>query len=384
MKKESLYIAGPMCFYENGDALWNVMRDKARLKGYDVTMPSEGELEMDPVDLRKNAVTIFKNCARAMETTTAILCNLEFFRGADPDGGSIFEVGMAYGKGIPCYGYTRDKRPMVWKYQGSLLKDGVVYDKKGRRLLYGALPFSPNITGACKIVEGDFDECLKLFETDLEERRKRSGFAGQEEGKAGESAVRSGCRSFDSQGMPVVYLAGPERYEEDAVRKYERMKEICRAHGLYAIVPTDEVPGLPAADTEDVYANAYLTFLRQQQHVRDCDILLANLNDFHGWEPDGDTAFECGMAYWLGKKSFGYMESTLRMIDRIPNFGEASGYRDACGCNAENFEYPINLMFSGSMPIFEAADFESALDQMLEAMAAQGDHSSDFGGRQTG
>lgn len=373
MKKENIYIAGPMCFYENGNAMWNVMRDQARLRGYGVTMPSEGELEMDPENPRKNAVTIFENCARSMKATTALLCNLEFFRGADADGGSIFEIGMAYAKGVPCYGFTRDKRPMVWKYQGSTIKDGVVYDRKGRRLAHGELPFSPDITGACKIVEGGFEDCLRVFETDLEERRKRNALAAKEETPAGYpsecAAEAMAGRTFDSQGLPVIYLAGPERYDADAASKYGKMKEICAAHGLYAIVPTDEVPGIPAADTDDVYANAYLTFLRQQQHVRDCDIILANLNDFHGWEPDGDTAFECGMAYWLGKKSFGYMESTLRMIDRIPNFGEASGYRDACGCNAENFEYPINLMFSGSMPIFEAADFESALAQVLEALA---------------
>lgn len=73
MKKEKIYIAGPMCFYEDGYPRWYVMRDRAKVKGFDVTMPSDGELEMDPVDLRKNAVTIFRNCARRMNESTATL-----------------------------------------------------------------------------------------------------------------------------------------------------------------------------------------------------------------------------------------------------------------------------------------------------------------------
>ena len=145
MKREKLYIAGPMCFYEDGYPRWYVMRDRARVKGFDVTMPSDGELDLSHEDLRKNGDAIFENCARCMNESTAILCNLEFYRGADVDGGSVYEVGMAYARGAHCYGYTRDKRPMVWKYQGSVLRDGTAYDRKGRPLPYGDLPFSPNV-----------------------------------------------------------------------------------------------------------------------------------------------------------------------------------------------------------------------------------------------
>ena len=58
------------------------------------------------------------------------------------------------------------------------------------------------------------------------------------------------------------------------------------------------------------------------------------------------------------------------MIDRIPNLGPAHEYRDACGCNAENFDYPINLMFSASMPIYEGG-FENALRNAAAAIKAQ-------------
>lgn len=399
MKKENIYIAGPMCFYTNGRELWSLMRKQTEWRGHGVTMPNDNETGWDPVDLQKNARGIFANCQAGMKDSTAILCNLEFFRSSNPDGGSMFELGMAYAHGIPCYGYTRDLRPAAWKYQNSTIRNGIAIDEDGRPFPYKDIPFSPNITGACRIVEGDYTDCLDIFEMDVREKRKRDGLLTGENcgseynpegnakvseiaentaekmtGRAGETAERMAERARktvegENTARPLkVYLAGPERYDDDAAAKYEALRKICIGLGYEAIAPTDPVPGVPEAESEDPYTNAYRIFLRQQQHVRDCDIILANLNDFHGWEPDSDTAFECGMAFWLKKKSFGFMADTTKMIDRIPNYGETSGYRDICGCNAENFDYPINLMFSGSMPILTAEDFEEALSQMAEEL----------------
>lgn len=363
MEKEKLYIAGPMCFYVDGYPRWYVMRDRAKIKGFEVTMPSDAELDLNHSDLRKNADAIFANCAKCLNESTAILCNLEFYRGADVDGGSIYEVGMAYAKGAHCYGYTRDKRPMAWKYQGSILRDGVAYDQKGRPLPYADLPFSPNVVGAMKIVEGDFDDCLQVFSLDCEERRKKSAFVPCQAAPIPREASKAG------EG-PVVYVAGPERFDADAQEQYQKIKEWGSQLGFRVIVPTDEVRDIPEGLESDPYARAYHIFDRQQQHVRDCDILVANLNDFHGWEPDSDTSFECGMAFQLGKKLYGYMDSTARMIDRVPSLGPEKEYRDICGCNVENFDYPINLMFASSMTLIQG-DVYAAIARAVQDIPDQ-------------
>ncbi|MPN55245.1 hypothetical protein SDC9_202925 [bioreactor metagenome] len=118
---------------------------------------------------------------------------------------------------------------------------------------------------------------------------------------------------------------------------------------------------------EDPYARAAQTLRRNAEHVRACDILIANLNDFHGWEPESDTSFECGMAFQLGKRLYGYMDSTLRMRDRVPSLGEANGWRDICGCNVENFDYPLNLMFASSMPVLEGT-FEQVIEKIVKEL----------------
>ena len=124
--KERLYLAGPECFYTNGYTLWDAMRRKAEYNGFGVTMPSDNQLDMSSPDLRDHAKAIFQNCANCMNESTAILVDLENFRGAEPDGGSIYELGMAYARGMRCYAYTRDKRALTWKVQGAHLNNGIV------------------------------------------------------------------------------------------------------------------------------------------------------------------------------------------------------------------------------------------------------------------
>ncbi len=355
---EKIYFAGPQCFYTHGYPQWYALGGSAEADGFGVTMPTKAELDLTHEDLRENAKTIFANCAREMNETTALICDLEFYRGTVPDGGSLYEAGMAYAKGCRVIGYTRDLRPMKWKYQGAELKNGLLYGRDGQELPYMELPFSPDVVSAMKIVEGDHKLALSVLELDITEARKR-----------GENVLTANIPASTEKkhGRPVVYLAGPERYDADASAKYEKMMEICDSFGLDAIVPGD----YRMLKNGDVYEAAYRIFTKNMENVSACDAIVANLNDFQGWEPESDTSFECGVAFQSGKKLFGYMASTARMIERIPNNGEAFEYRDACGCNAENFDYPINLMFSGGpMPIYEG-DFAAVIGTIAEQLKSQ-------------
>ena len=110
-----------------------------------------------------------------MLDTTVVIADLEAYRGSEADSGTIYELGMAYEKGARCYGYTRDKRPLAWKDQKYVLKDGVVYDANMENICNKDLPFSPAIIGSTKIIEGDFGDCLHALMTDIEEEKKQAG-----------------------------------------------------------------------------------------------------------------------------------------------------------------------------------------------------------------
>jgi nucleoside 2-deoxyribosyltransferase len=355
-ENEKIYIAGPECFYKNGYKIWNILKEKAEVPGFQVTLPNDMDFDFTPEDRRIIADEIFENCAHAMNESTAIIADLEAFRSSEPDCGTLYEIGMAFANGAKCYGYTRDKRSVTWKNQKGKMVNDIFLDEAGRTHPYSDLPFCPSLVGSTKIIEGDFNDCLKMFAIDVEE-----------EIKTGMKSITLSMNSDNrlEQEKPVIYLSGPERYDRDAGKKYKRMKEICIKSGLVPITPIDGLNAENSDSSLHPYIWAANELNRFMVQVQKCDIILANLNDFRGWEPCNDTAFECGAAFQIGKKLYGYMDDTTRMIDRIPNFGKESEYKDECGNFVENFDYPINLMFSSSMKIFEGA-FESIISEVVE------------------
>ena len=56
----------------------------------------------------------------------------------------------------------------------------------------------------------------------------------------------------------------------------------------------------------------------------------------------------------------------IRDRDRVPHLGAGQEYRDMTGANVENFDYPLNLMFSCSMKIWEGK-----FEEIVEKVAAE-------------
>ena len=81
-----------------------------------------------------------------------------------------------------------------------------------------------------------------------------------------------------------VYLAGPERYDKDAKEIYKKRKELCASYGLQAFTPADWAEGVEKMDTDCPYTAAANQFDSWQQHVRNCDAIIADLNDYRGYE----------------------------------------------------------------------------------------------------
>ena len=357
-RNEKIYIAGPECFYTHGYDMLAEMKKKSESKGFGVTLPNDNPLDLENPDLQKRADSIFADLDVVMKESTAIIADLEAYRGSEPDSGSIYEIGMAYALGIRCYGYTRDKRPLAAKDQKYVMKDGKVYDEHGKPAPYKELPFSPCIVGSTKIVEGDFNDCLAMMMTDIEEESKYKA-------RRGHMIDDGAYQTIKNHERPIVYLAGPERYDEDACERYKIMKQLCDQYGFEALAPIDWAPGVQKIESDNPYTTAANLFDNYQQHVRNCDLIIANLNDYRGYECSNDVAFECGMAFELGKKLYAYLDDTRPLIERIPHLGEDHEYRDMMGANVENFNYPMNLMFACSMKIFEGK-FEEIIASIAE------------------
>lgn len=365
MKKEhKLYLASPLCFYPNGYDMWNSYRKEAEFYGFTVTMPNDNKLveEGEKVTQREMSSRIFKNCVWGITGVDGILVNLETYRGSEPDGGSIYELGMAYAVGARCYGYTRDKRTVGVKYQAARYTADAkgAKDVNGNDLGHPELPFSVNVIGSTKIIEGNFSQCLMIYRTDLEEEAKLSAVRGY-------STTRDPLKVTIEKGdKPVVYVATSDRDNKDAPEKYEEMRKILNKYGFEAYFPTDRAPGVAEIETDDIYAKAYNIFDRYTQHVRNCDIILCDLNDYRGgYEPSSDVSFEAGYSNMLGKKQYGYMDDIGPMVNRIPNIKTETDTRDFNGMNVENFDGPLNLMFGASVTLFDGS-FEEVVRKMAE------------------
>jgi nucleoside 2-deoxyribosyltransferase len=133
-----------------------------------------------------------------------------------------------------------------------------------------------------------------------------------------------------------IYLAGFDVFRPDARAHGERLKALCAAFGHEGLFPLDNA--LPAG--LQGLAAARWIYEANVALIRRADVVLANLNDFRGHEPDSGTAFEVGFAAALGKPVWAYLD------DDRPLVAQVGGPVDAQGLLVEDFGLPRNLMLA--------------------------------------
>ena len=229
IKDEKIYVAGPVCFFPRGYEIWTARRREAQYHGFTVTLPNDNKLPQAETP-EERAYYILKNCRDSINLSTGIIADLENFRGGEPDGGTVYELGLAYAHDCKCYAFTRDKRPMGVKYNAGTYVEGAILDYRGRKLPHIQLPFGVCVTGACKIVEGTFTDALKAYMYDLEEESKNKAVRGFEEKKD------APCQTMPRGERPIVYVADIFRYDEDAAEKSRCEQSPLPAHAYYHCV----------------------------------------------------------------------------------------------------------------------------------------------------
>lgn len=157
-----------------------------------------------------------------------------------------------------------------------------------------------------------------------------------------------------------IYIAGPDVFEPNSIEIGKEYTEICERYGYKGMYPLDNVIDF----NQEKKKIATEIFLANVELIKEADIVVANLNPFRGKEADSGTVWECGYAFGLGKKVYGYMSSTLSYINQFSDDEKIlSGdfYADSLGRMIEDFDYPINLMiFCSALQIIEGS-FEDAI-----------------------
>jgi len=156
--------------------------------------------------------------------------------------------------------------------------------------------------------------------------------------------------------MLKIYLAGPDVFETDAVEKGEALKELCGQYGFEGHFPLDNIIDVDAPP----YAMAKAIREANIRLLESCDIVMANLNPFRGFEPDSGTVYEVGYAAALKKMVFGYASDRRTMIERLREEERLAPDARLCqdGMIIEDFGLSHNLMM---LDVVAAEDAQTCL-----------------------
>ena len=149
-----------------------------------------------------------------------------------------------------------------------------------------------------------------------------------------------------------IYLAGPEVFLPDAIGAGVRKKQLCAQHGFEGVYPIDaqvELEGLPPREA------AMRIGKINEQLVRSCDAVIANMTPFRGPSADVGTAYEMGLARGLGLLVCAYTNDsrpfTARTCEFLSGKFSSSGNRlcDEDAMEIEQFGLADNLMLESSI-----------------------------------
>lgn len=168
MSLHSIYLAGPDVF--RPDALDHGRRLVALCAEYGF----RGVFPLDPSVPRdlpphEAARRIYEANVAHIEACDAVLANLDFFRGAEPDSGTCFEVGYAIARGKRVLGYVPEDGSFAQRIRArhpqAVGSDG--HDAAGWELEEFGHPLNLMLAVPCRIVVGGAREALEVLRAEL-------------------------------------------------------------------------------------------------------------------------------------------------------------------------------------------------------------------------
>ncbi|PRY67209.1 nucleoside 2-deoxyribosyltransferase [Glaciihabitans tibetensis] len=173
-----IYLAGFDVFYP--DAVERAEKMKALCAQYGFVGRFPADISIDPTGLTpaELAAAIFRRDADLVRECDLVAANLYPFRGAEPDSGTCFELGLAYGLGKPLYGYTAAgtmaERISEHHAPVTITADGRTVDATGMTVENFGSPINLMISVPSTIVYGGLEDCLQRISADLSSADVRS------------------------------------------------------------------------------------------------------------------------------------------------------------------------------------------------------------------
>jgi nucleoside 2-deoxyribosyltransferase len=148
-----------------------------------------------------------------------------------------------------------------------------------------------------------------------------------------------------------VYLAGPEVFLCNAKEVGEHKKVLCKKYGFEGVFPLDNEVDTKGKSPREI--GLCISDINEDL-IKTCHIVIANLTPFRGPSADVGTAYETGFAHALGKKVFAYTnvaapftERTTKALRGQVKRGDDGKLRDSLGMFIEEMDLTDNLMLDG-------------------------------------
>ncbi|HBP5604781.1 TPA: nucleoside 2-deoxyribosyltransferase [Pseudomonas aeruginosa] len=165
-RPRKLYLAGPDVFRADAVAHGEALKALCARYGFEGLYPLDNALPKQLAEPREQAAWIYHANIGLIERADAVLANLNFFRGAEPDSGTAFEVGYATALGKPVYGYVDDAgsyAERIRRHAPELVGEDPTRDRDGMALEEFGLPLNLMLAVPGRIVVGDAEQALRQF-----------------------------------------------------------------------------------------------------------------------------------------------------------------------------------------------------------------------------
>ncbi|MEN8717980.1 MAG: nucleoside 2-deoxyribosyltransferase [Sulfurovum sp.] len=166
--------------------------------------------------------------------------------------------------------------------------------------------------------------------------------------------------------MKKIYIAGFDVFLKNAIEDLNEKKELCSLYGFKGLIPFDGDVDFNQSN-KNIRNDIYTENIKM---LDECDIVIANMNNFRHNEPDSGTVFEIGYGVALKKEIYIYsndnrtvVEKTSQCDDKV--YEENGIFFDKNNMMIEGFDSKFNIMINESSK-FIHGDFEDVLKVLVK------------------
>lgn len=166
--------------------------------------------------------------------------------------------------------------------------------------------------------------------------------------------------------MKKIYIAGFDVFFKNAVEVLNNSKELCTKYGFIGMIPFDGDVDFNQSN-ENIRRDIYVENIKM---IDECDIVIANMNNFRHNEVDSGTVFEIGYATALKKEVYIFSSDNRTVVEKTKEcddkvYEENGLFYDRNDLMIEGFDSKFNIMINESSKYING-DFEDVLKELVK------------------